>query len=212
MTEVAQGRFREDLFYRVHVIPIQMPPLRERDQDIVTLANHFIKIYARQDHKKFIGLNKETERLFEQYSWPGNVRQLQNIIRNIIILNNDKYVTVEHLPPLLTAKPTTLQPQSVGKPIPPLESPHQSLPVQETTISVVPSNAAAEDETSPVARASIKPVSIKPMWQVERETIQQAIEYCDGNVLNAAVLLELSPSTVYRKKQAWESEDDFEQA
>ena len=53
-----------------------------------------------------------------------------------------------------------------------------------------------------------KPVTIRPMWQIEREAIQQAIDYCDGNVLNAAVLLELSPSTVYRKKQAWEAEDE----
>jgi len=52
------------------------------------------------------------------------------------------------------------------------------------------------------------PATIRPMWQVERETIQQAIDFCDGNVLNAAVLLELSPSTVYRKKQAWEDEED----
>ncbi|MEF1292034.1 helix-turn-helix domain-containing protein, partial [Vibrio sp. M260118] len=51
-------------------------------------------------------------------------------------------------------------------------------------------------------------VTIRPMWQIEREAIQQAIDYCDGNVLNAAVLLELSPSTVYRKKQAWEAEDE----
>ncbi|WP_282176732.1 sigma-54-dependent transcriptional regulator [Vibrio nereis] len=199
--EVNEGRFREDLYYRVHVIPIDMPPLRSREDDIITLANHFLKVYSRQDNKKFIALDKDTERLFKQFAWPGNVRQLQNTIRNIVILNDDKYVAREHLPAQLTSKP---QPKLT--PVANISMPQAVAPVAAPpTVNEALDNIEAAPTPS-------EPAAIRPMWQVEREVIQNAIEYCDGNVLNAAVLLELSPSTVYRKKQAWETEENYEQA
>ncbi len=199
--EVNEGRFREDLYYRVHVIPIDMPPLRSREDDIVTLANHFLKVYSRQDNKKFIALDKDTERLFKQFAWPGNVRQLQNTIRNIVILNDDKYVAREHLPAQLTSKP---QPKLA--PVANISMPQAVAPV------TAPPTVNEAVDSMQAAPTPNEPTAIRPMWQVEREVIQNAIEYCDGNVLNAAVLLELSPSTVYRKKQAWETEENYEQA
>ena len=199
--EVNEGRFREDLYSRVHVIPIDMPPLRSREDDIVTLANHFLKVYSRQDNKKFIALDKDTERLFKQFAWPGNVRQLQNTIRNIVILNDDKYVAREHLPAQLTSKP---QPKLA--PVANISMPQAVAPV------TAPPTVNEAVDSMQAAPTPNEPTAIRPMWQVEREVIQNAIEYCDGNVLNAAVLLELSPSTVYRKKQAWETEENYEQA
>lgn len=201
MQEVNEGRFREDLYYRVHVIPIAMPPLRERDQDIVTLANHFLKTYSRQDNKKFTALDKEVERLFKRHPWPGNVRQLQNTIRNIVILNDAKLVAKEHLPDMLAGVPAT--PKTNGTTTP-ASLPAEPVIPESTSAPVVPIHPPVGQDSHSEA--------IRPMWQVERETIQQAIDFCDGNVLNAAVLLELSPSTVYRKKQAWENEDSYEQA
>lgn len=198
LLEVEEGRFREDLYYRVHVVPIDMPPLRERGNDIATLANHFLKIYAKEDGKAFTGINRDAENILKRYNWPGNVRQLQNIIRNIVVLNDETKLTAEHLPAQVTqgksakaaktqvAETRVVEPQMAV--VTPAEAPIES-------IAFSPS----EDKT---------PVNIRPMWQIEREAIQQAIDYCDGNVLNAAVLLELSPSTVYRKKQAWEAEDE----
>ncbi|MFA0252635.1 sigma 54-interacting transcriptional regulator, partial [Vibrio sp. 10N.261.45.A4] len=78
LKEIEAGRFREDLYYRVHVIPIELPALRERDKDIVTLAKHFVKLYSKQDGKGFTGLSSEVESILKAYPWPGNVRQLQN--------------------------------------------------------------------------------------------------------------------------------------
>ncbi len=222
LTEVEEGRFREDLYYRVHVVPIDMPPLRERGSDIVTLAKHFLTTYAKEDKKKFSNIDTEAQHVIKHYEWPGNVRQLQNIIRNIVVLNNDEKVTVAHLPAQLTQKKTqarTVTPVHVesSSPIsnlnghnapamqtPPIEpvQPVQEVPAQQTqpTVGVeTPSHSL-----SPYFNAD---GSIRPMWQVEREAIQNAIAYCDGNVLNAAVMLELSPSTVYRKKQAWEADE-----
>ncbi|MFW1430891.1 sigma-54-dependent transcriptional regulator [Vibrio parahaemolyticus] len=222
LTEVEEGRFREDLYYRVHVVPIDMPPLRERGSDIVTLAKHFLTTYAKEDKKKFSNIDTEAQHVIKHYEWPGNVRQLQNIIRNIVVLNNDEKVTVAHLPAQLTQKNTqarTVTPVHVEssspsnnlnghnapamqtQPIEPVQ-PVQEVPAQQTqpTVGVeTPSHSL-----SPYFNAD---GSIRPMWQVEREAIQNAIAYCDGNVLNAAVMLELSPSTVYRKKQAWEADE-----
>ncbi len=230
LVEVEEGRFREDLYYRVHVVPIEMPPLRERGSDIVTLSNHFLKLYAKQDKKKFKSIDKETQNLLKRYAWPGNVRQLQNIIRNIVVLNNETSVTIDMLPPPInkadaTTASKSVTPIRVPAPQPAVvETPKTKLPpitpeeLEQTTMpneqSVTSNDQAAfsdgQELTTPAFTTSNG--NIRPMWQIEREAIQHAINHCDGNVLNAAVLLELSPSTVYRKKQAWESEDECNQA
>lgn len=206
LTEVEEGRFREDLYYRVHVVPVEMPPLRERGNDIVTLANHFLKLYAKEDEKQFKSVARETESTLKRYQWPGNVRQLQNVIRQIVVLNDAKQLRLEHLPAQLTRsteKAGLKTPAHIAQPpIPEVQAPVHSEPTVAASDDIPP---------TPPMPDSVQSVAIRPMWQIEREAIQQAIDYCDGNVLNAAVLLELSPSTVYRKKQAWEAEEDEQQ-
>lgn len=205
MKEVEKGNFREDLYYRVHVIPIEMPPLRERNEDIVELANYFLKQYAKLDKRQFIGLKRETEKILKKYRWPGNVRELQNVIRNIVVLNNDKYVSPAHLPAQFSKLPSKTD-VAKAAPMPIISSEAENLThvqdvLQNLTDAINTGNTA---DTKP--QLTNTNVDIRPMWEIERDTIQQAIDYCDGNVLNAAVMLELSPSTVYRKKQSWESE------
>ncbi|HCH4310144.1 TPA: sigma-54-dependent Fis family transcriptional regulator [Vibrio parahaemolyticus] len=222
LTEVEEGRFREDLYYRVHVVPIDMPPLRERVSDIVTLAKHFLTTYAKEDKKKFSNIDTEAQHVIKHYEWPGNVRQLQNIIRNIVVLNNDEKVTVAHLPAQLTQKKTqarTVTPVHVESSSPSSNLNGHNAPAMQTqpVEPVQPVQEVPAQQTQPTVGVetpshSLSPYfnadgSIRPMWQVEREAIQNAIAYCDGNVLNAAVMLELSPSTVYRKKQAWEADE-----
>ena len=223
LAEVEEGRFREDLYYRVHVVPIEMPPLRERGSDIVTLANHFLKLYAKQDKKKFRSIDKETQALLKRYPWPGNVRQLQNVIRNIVVLNNETSVTKDMVPPPINK--TDIRTSKSVNPIrnmSPVAVPQHSAPPETKLPPLTPEelelNSATQHHQIPAQQAPMTPPlvttdgAIRPMWQIEREAIQHAINHCDGNVLNAAVLLELSPSTVYRKKQAWESEDEYNQA
>ncbi|RTZ16807.1 sigma-54-dependent Fis family transcriptional regulator [Vibrio aquaticus] len=195
LQEVEEGRFREDLYYRVHVVPVDMPALRERGNDIITLANHFLKLYAKEDGKKFRAVHRDAESTLKHYKWPGNVRQLQNIIRNIVVLNDDTHLRLSHLPAQFTAKQSPSKVASVVAPA-------------QVAVAVAPSTPTVHDFEPTTSSAERGPVTIRPMWQIERETIQQAIDFCEGNVLNAAVLLELSPSTVYRKKQAWEAEDE----
>ncbi|EGQ9302229.1 sigma-54-dependent Fis family transcriptional regulator [Vibrio vulnificus] len=210
LKEVEEGRFREDLYYRVHVIPIEMPPLRERGNDIVELANHFLKTYAKEDGKKFNSISKEAQSILKKYNWPGNVRQLQNIIRNIVVLNDDNQLNMEHLPAQLTTKPQTVkEPAKLSTPPQPVQAVIQEMRNGHEALN----HHSLETQTSkanPLAHNAFhhSDGSIRPMWQIEREAIQNAIAFCDGNVISAAVMLELSPSTVYRKKQAWEAEEN----
>jgi two-component system response regulator PilR (NtrC family) len=95
---VADGRFREDLFYRINVIPIHLPPLRERAEDIPLLADHFLSKYRDQMGKDIHGLSQESMDLLEAYEWPGNIRELENVIERAVALEKSQMVLVESLP------------------------------------------------------------------------------------------------------------------
>ena len=96
--EVEAGRFREDLFYRLHVLPLHLPPLRERAGDVVRLASAFLARYADEEGRAFHDFSPEAETRLENFSWPGNVRQLQNVIRRVVVLHNAELVSVDMLP------------------------------------------------------------------------------------------------------------------
>ena len=95
---VAEGRFREDLFYRINVIPIHLPPLRERDEDIPLLAEHFLTKYRDQMAKDIHGLSQETMELLDAYEWPGNIRELENVIERAVALEKSQMILPESLP------------------------------------------------------------------------------------------------------------------
>ena len=97
LTEVEEGRFREDLYYRLHVIPIHLPPLRERETDVIAIAKSFLKQYCAEEGKSFDGFTQNAEDLLLQHSWPGNIRELQNVIRNAVILNQGSEISDEML-------------------------------------------------------------------------------------------------------------------
>ncbi|MFQ6032161.1 MAG: helix-turn-helix domain-containing protein, partial [Candidatus Zixiibacteriota bacterium] len=96
---VQQGHFREDLYYRLNVIPILIPPLRNRKEDIPLLAAHFLKKYNQEDDKKIKGLSREAMNQILTYSWPGNVRELENAIRRAVVLCEEEVITLKDLPP-----------------------------------------------------------------------------------------------------------------
>ncbi|MEM9356523.1 MAG: sigma-54 dependent transcriptional regulator [Pseudomonadota bacterium] len=97
-TEVAEGRFREDLFYRLHVIPLELPALKERDGDVLLLAEHFLDLFSKEDDKTFEGFAPDAQDALVQYSWPGNVRQLKNVIRKVVVLNEGGLIRLADLP------------------------------------------------------------------------------------------------------------------
>lgn len=172
LAEVKAGRFREDLYYRLHVIPLTLPPLRERGEDILLLARELLQRYAGEEGRRFVDFSPEAARVLLDYPWPGNVRELQNVIRNTVVLNDGERVEVSMLPPPLGL---------------PMRTPVQS--VASSSMSIPAEQLIRE---------------VRPLWIVEKEAIEHAISECDGNIPKAAALLEISPSTIYRKKQAWE--------
>ena len=154
---------------------MHLPPLRDREDDIMEIARSFLITYASEEEKSFKTFSPEVEVILRGYNWPGNVRQLQNVIRNIVVLHNDKVVAQAHLPAPLN---TSLGDLEITK-------------LVQSTHSV--------EESSDTSNSTIKSLA-----DVERETIEHAINICDGNIPKAAALLDVSPSTIYRKKQSWE--------
>jgi DNA-binding NtrC family response regulator len=186
LAEVEAGNFREDLYYRLHVVPIHLPPLRDRDDDVIEIARHFLGEYAAEEGRAFKSFDAEAEQVFASYKWPGNIRQMQNVIRNIVVLNDGETVTVEMLPPPLN------RPGEAARKTPPS--------AQDTP------RDAGEDVVTVQASPS-ESGDITPLWKVERDVIERAIDACDGNIPKAAAKLGVSPSTIYRKKLSWESEE-----
>ncbi|MBP2294022.1 sigma-54-dependent transcriptional regulator [Azospirillum rugosum] len=185
LREVEEGRFREDLYYRLHVIPIHLPALREREDDVLEIARHFLADYAREEGKGFNRFSAEAEQALRAYHWPGNVRQVQNVVRNIVVLHDGDTVTPAMLPAPLGAPPAN----GHGAAHAHAHSPPAHSPPAQPPLAQPPS-----------------PKAIKPLWEVERDAIEEAVAACDGNIPRAAALLEISASTIYRKRLAWQAE------
>jgi transcriptional regulator with PAS, ATPase and Fis domain len=127
LKSIEEKTFRNDLYYRLQVIPIFLPSLRERKEDIIPLATHFIKMYNKDFNKKVQGIAGMAERIMTDYSWPGNIRELKNVIERAIILGNDDTLLLEHLPLELVAK-TTPQP---GAPVSSFRLPPEGIDIEQ---------------------------------------------------------------------------------
>jgi len=163
--EVEAGNFREDLYYRLHVIPVELPPLRERGRDVLEIANRFLVDFVVEEEKQFERFADEAVASILNHAWPGNVRELQNVVRNAVVLNDGE-----------TIEAAMLDFSGRGGAAP---ARHKAL----TSSSL----------------ASGGNVVLRPMWEVEMEYIRAALKETDNNVPKAAALLEMSPSTIYRR-------------
>jgi DNA-binding NtrC family response regulator len=116
LESVNKGEFREDLYYRLNVIPIQIPPLRARTEDILLIANYFLEKLSTKNEKMFVDIAPDAAQCMLQYDWPGNVRELENFIERIVVLNNDSQVKLKHFPPnmLEASKKMSRQEKSVS--------------------------------------------------------------------------------------------------
>jgi two-component system nitrogen regulation response regulator NtrX len=103
--EIEKGNFREDLFYRLNVIPFHMPPLRERKEDIPLLAVYFMDDFARAYGRRPKELTQQAIELLQEYHWPGNVRELRNLIERIVILHQQSRIDARHIPLQLSRRP-----------------------------------------------------------------------------------------------------------
>jgi DNA-binding NtrC family response regulator len=106
---VRLGRFREDLYYRINVVPIFVPPLRDRQGDIPLLVDHFLRVYCATNNRPLKQLEPEALEILEDYSWPGNVRELENVVQRLVLMNNFLVIRAEHLPQQLLQSTTVGQ-------------------------------------------------------------------------------------------------------
>jgi two-component system repressor protein LuxO len=194
MDEVKQGRFREDLYYRLHVVPVSLPPLRERHGDVALIANSFLQRFSQEDNKAFVSFSPEAQAGLAAYDWPGNVRQLQNVVRNIVVLNNGAQVEPHMLPIEITS---SVVPAPVAQTLE--QQKPASHPVFEMQHAVM---QAADTLYKPFDKAA-KASEIMPLEEVIKTTVLQAIEACGGSVPKAAKALDVSPSTLYRRLAGW---------
>jgi DNA-binding NtrC family response regulator len=95
---VETGRFREDLYYRINVIPIVVPPLRQRKSDLPLLVDHFLRVYCRENGKPLMQIEMEVLSVMEDYNWPGNVRELENVVQRLVLMIDSPVIAVKHLP------------------------------------------------------------------------------------------------------------------
>ena len=170
--EIAAGRLREDLYYRVHVVPVHLPPLRERRADILPIARHFLATFAREEGASFESFTAAAELRLEAHDWPGNVRQLQNVVRSALVLHQGRQVTEDMLSYRLDG----------------------------------PCPARSSVNGNRTGQAISATGAVRPLRTVEREVIETAIARCGGNIVEAAKVLEISPSTIYRKRSGWDLE------
>lgn len=174
LEEVRAGRLREDLYYRLQVLPIRLPPLRERLDDIPNLATTILKRLATETGKTFEALSKQSEDRLVSYAWPGNVRQLENMLRWVATMLIGSDINVDIID------------EAIGQ------------------FDSQPEDSRASG--SPVSPSDGDVEGVRPLWIVEKEAIQHAIDVSDGNINRAATLLEVAPSTIYRKVQAWKDD------
>ena len=154
MEEVRQGRFRQDLFYRLRTVPVWLPPLRERSGDIPVLVQHFINRLNIQYNKRVRGVDPKAMSFLKRYHWPGNIRELQRVLEYAFVFVKGPIITSSHLPEM-------------------------------------------EEEPREAA-----PIAVQPLWEEERSAIMEALARTGGRKAEAARILGLSRSSLWRKMKA----------
>ncbi|HET6922623.1 MAG TPA: sigma-54 dependent transcriptional regulator [Anaeromyxobacteraceae bacterium] len=170
---VAEGRFREDLYYRLNVVPMALPPLRDRKEDIPLLVQHFIEKYDRRLGKKVERVDDEAMQVLLRYPWPGNIRELENLVERSVLFADGPVIAAVHLPDSLREK-------APGPPVP--------------IAAVGPLGAIAAP-----SGASMKEIVRQAQAELERELIARALEETRGNVTRAAKRLQISRKSLQIK-------------
>ncbi|MGJ8680786.1 sigma-54-dependent transcriptional regulator [Paraglaciecola sp.] len=192
MQAIQEGKLREDLFYRLNVISIQMPALNQRENDGSEIAQYFLNHFSELEGKVFVGLSSDAEKLINHYDWPGNIRQLENTIHSAVVMSEG---------PLMTDKNIGDQLHLDAKQVYTLVN---SAHVAGHPIATPSHSSASSLSSVTQEEGHLPPPQIRSLAEVERAAIEHAIVVCEENVVKAASLLEVSPSTLYRKIQQWQ--------
>ncbi|MGA8613615.1 MAG: sigma-54 dependent transcriptional regulator [Xanthobacteraceae bacterium] len=214
IADVKSGRFREDLFYRLHVFPITVPPLRERPGDIPALARHFLARFSAEEGKRIRVITPEALRLLTAFPWPGNIRQLENTMFRAVVLAEGDSVGLGEFPQIAAQVPT----QGVTQ-LPSLPSSYGPIQDEELEASLPPQASLSEHDVagaSPTERliaaqslALLDALAlldeageVRPLEEIESELIRYAITHYRGQMSEVARRLRIGRSTLYRKLEA----------
>jgi two-component system response regulator AtoC len=180
LDEIDAGRFREDLYYRLNVVPIYLPALRERREDIPILVEFFLKRYSEQNRREVRRVQPEAMRRLREHDWPGNIRELQNYVEHGVVLGDGPELTVEHLPPQLRG-----------------EAPPR--PIRSRSSD--PASLAAELVRQGLRAAGPQANNLydRIVGQVERELIEQVLASCERVQIKAAARLGINRNTLHKK-------------
>jgi DNA-binding NtrC family response regulator len=201
IADVKAGRFREDLFYRLHVFPISVPPLRARRDDIPELARHFLTRIAAEEGKRVRGISAQAMALLTAYRWPGNVRQLENAIFRAIVLADGDEIGIDEFPQIASqVSSDVLAVQPLIEPSPAMVA---SWPEPERSAGAPP---LAPGHSLPLTDPQ---GDVRPLDDIERDAIRFAISHYRGQMSEVARRLRIGRSTLYRKLEGLGLDEDI---
>ena len=200
IADVKAGRFREDLFYRLHVFPLSVPPLRTRREDVPDLARHFLTRFAAEEGKRVRGISREALSLLAAANWPGNVRQLENAMFRAVVLAEGEEIGINEFPQIAA------QVSSDEASIPQLSEPSPAITASwpDGPADVVPVRIATPAHTLPITDSH---GNVRPLEEIERDSIRFAISHYRGQMSEVARKLRIGRSTLYRKLEGLGLED-----
>ena len=194
--DAKSGRFREDLFYRLHVFPIAVPPLRERSEDIPDLVRHFLARIAAEEGKRVRSISGEALALLGRHRWPGNVRQLENAVFRAVVLAEGESIGIDEFPQIaaqISGQPAAAAPSLGFSEM--MRTIADVPPLMEIGPGVAPSSPSMHGALALVDAHG----DVRPLEDLEAEVIRFAIAHYRGQMSEVARRLQIGRSTLYRK-------------
>jgi DNA-binding NtrC family response regulator len=195
LDHVKSGQFREDLFYRLHVLPLTIPPLRMRREDIPHLLRHFLARFSAEENRPITGISGEAMALLSQLEWPGNIRQLENAVYRAVVMSESDQLGPADFPQAVAHSPATPDAHHHGEPLIVDPAFHYTAPAMisgsEIPIAPLPSTGMLAMLT--------RSGEMRPLEEMENEIIRFAISHYRGQMSEVARRLKIGRSTLYRK-------------
>jgi DNA-binding NtrC family response regulator len=204
--QVEEGKFREDLFYRLNVFPMQLPALRERREDIAGLVELFIRRFAVEENKKIVGLDKPAMEMLQAYNWPGNIRQLENTVFRAVVLCDGECLRANDFPQIASLLGIAVDTTQPEEPIEIVARPREPMGLQSSG-GGIGSTLAVDDLVASGVKLTGIDGHLRKLEEIEHELIKLAIEKYDGHMSEVARRLGIGRSTLYRKLREMGIED-----
>jgi DNA-binding NtrC family response regulator len=205
LDRVKGGQFREDLFYRLHVLPLTIPPLRNRREDIPHLLRHFLARFCAEENRPITGISGEAMALLSQLEWPGNIRQLENAVYRAVVMSDSEQLGLADFPQAAAQSAAMPEPQpSHGEPLIVGPGFHSTAPAMVSGSDIPIAPLSSTGSLSMLTNTG----EMRPLEEMETEIIRFAISHYRGQMSEVARRLKIGRSTLYRKLDEAAAADD----